>query len=50
MMKIVTFNCKNFKSNYKFVEKLINENDIIFLIEHWLKPKEKFMIKNINIY
>ena len=47
MMKVVTFNCKNFKSHYKFVEKLINENYIIFIIVHWLKPKEKFMINNI---
>ena len=29
------------------VDKLIKNNDIVFLIEHWLRPKEQFLINNL---
>ena len=40
MYNFATYNCHNFKSNFNTVEKLLKENDIIFIIEHWLAVEE----------
>lgn len=55
-MKIISFNCRNFKSNYLAVDKLVEkEIDIIFLCEHWLNSNEQNLINdryddNFNIF
>lgn len=44
-MKIVSFNCRNFKSNYLSIDKIIDLGvDIIFICEHWLNSKEQYLI------
>ncbi len=46
-MNIVSYNCKNAKANRLMLEHLINNNDIIFLIEHWLRPDEQYIINDL---
>ena len=46
-MKLVSYNCHNFKANHLIVEKLINSHDICFFIEHWLGPNEAYFFNNI---
>ncbi|RNA10357.1 RNA-directed DNA polymerase from mobile element jockey-like [Brachionus plicatilis] len=41
-LNIICYNCKNIQSNYLYVQKLLKENDIIFLSETWLKDKDSF--------
>lgn len=48
MIKLATYNCHNFKSNYNTVKKLIDSNDIIFVIEHWLAEEELNTIKLVD--
>lgn len=53
-MKIVIFNCQNFKSNIVIIEKIVNSCDLIFLIEHWLNSEEHYLLTerypNHNIF
>ena len=50
-MKIASLNCYGLKSNNKYVNKLINQNDITFLCETWTKTKDEFnnLIDNENL-
>lgn len=41
-------NIKNLKSNLVFANNLINNNDIIYLCETWLKNNEKYVANDIN--
>ena len=43
--KIVTFKCNGLKSSISYISKLLMENDIIFLNEHWLQVGE---ISSVN--
>ncbi|CAF0891594.1 unnamed protein product [Brachionus calyciflorus] len=47
-MKLVSFNCKNFKSNYLTIDEfiIINKPDVLFLCEHWLNSHESFLIND----
>ena len=44
--KIITFNCNGFKANNIYIEKIINENDTIFLTELWITQSEKYLLHN----
>lgn len=46
--KIVSYNCQNFKANKLMIERLINEYDICFLIEHWLDKNEKYLLNDFK--
>ncbi len=46
-IKILTFNCKNLKSNVEYINEEIENHDIIFIQDHWLNEIE---INNINDY
>ena len=46
-MNLVSFNCHNLKKNHLMVQKLINDFDSIFLIEHWLTNDEKYLISDL---
>ena len=41
-------NIKNLKSNLVFANNLINNNDIIYFCETWLKNNEKYVANDIN--
>lgn len=47
-MKFVSFNGKNFKTNYLTLDKIIlkNDPDALFLCEHWLNSEESYLINN----
>ena len=46
-MKLSSFNCRNFKSNYLAIDKLTElEIDIIFICEHWLNTNEQNLIND----
>ena len=47
-MKLASYNCKNIKTNQLMVQKLLDEFDIVFLTEHWLKPNEQSIINNLS--
>ena len=48
VINAIDFNCKGIKSNFNYVEHLLqNECDILFLCEHWLKPSEFYKPNNI---
>ena len=46
-MKIVSYNCKNFKSNHLMIKKLIDQNQICFFVEHWLEENEAYLFNDI---
>ena len=39
-LNCVTFNCNGYKGSSLYVKKLVQANDIVFLCEHWLQPKD----------
>jgi len=43
---ILTFNCHGLKSSIDYIMKLYNDNDILFLSEHWLLSSEINLIKD----
>ena len=45
ILKLATFNCRNYKSNKNNVNNLANNNDITFICEHWLLESEQLIIK-----
>ena len=47
-MNLISYNCLNFKSNKMMIEKLINENDVCFFIEHWLGNAEANYLNEIS--
>ena len=47
-MNISSFNCKNFKSNFYFLKKLINSHDISFVIEHMLSDEEAYLFNQLS--
>ena len=48
VINAIGFNCKGIKSNFNYVEHLLqNECDILFLCEHWLKPSELYETNNM---
>ena len=53
-LKLVTYNCKNFKTNNLYLKQLFEEFDVCFLTEHWLNSQEKYIIEdtcvNKNIF
>ena len=42
--KLITLNCNGFKSNSTFIDKIIHQNDCIFLNELWLTHAEKHLL------
>lgn len=48
MMNVCSFNTHGFKSNVCFIENILEKNDILFLIEHWMPHEEKYILSNIN--
>ncbi|RNA14024.1 hypothetical protein BpHYR1_015398 [Brachionus plicatilis] len=47
-LNLASFNCKNFKSNFNTVQKILEMNDIVFIIEHWLGQEEAHLVKMID--
>ena len=48
VINAIGFNCKSIKSNFNYVEHLLqNECAILFLCEHWLKPSELYETNNM---
>ena len=39
-LNCVAFNCNGYKGSSLYVKKLVQSNDIVFLCEHWLQPKD----------
>ena len=39
-LSLVTFNCYGLKSSMSYVKSLYENNDIVFLFEHWLNQNE----------
>ena len=48
-MDIVAYNCHNFKANHLMINKLINNNDICFFIEHWLGNDEAYLFNQLCV-
>jgi hypothetical protein len=46
-MKVVSFNCYNFKSNQLMVKKLMKNFDICYFCEHWLGNSEGYLFNDI---
>ena len=47
-MKIVSYNCKNFRANFAHIKSIIDNNDICFFIEHWLGEEDAYLFNNIS--
>jgi hypothetical protein len=46
-LKIVVLNRAGAKGNFVYLTELIENNDIVFICEHWLNKHEKFLINNL---
>lgn len=46
-MNIATYNCHNFKANNLMISNLMQNNDICFVIEHWLGTEEAFYFNDL---
>ena len=46
-LKLVSYNCLNFKSNRDVISDIIYKNDASFFIEHWLNTEEKYLFEEI---
>ena len=44
-LKLVSFNCKGFKSWQGYIQELIQKNDVTFLCEHWLQQNEIVLVQ-----
>jgi len=47
-MNVTSFNCQGFKSNRQMVRNLVDNNDILFLIEHWLTEDQYYLLDEIS--
>ena len=46
-IRIITLNCQEIKSNINYVNSLLlNECDIMFVCEHWVKPCDMYEANN----
>jgi len=45
--KIVALNTAGAKGNFVYLTELIENNDIVFICEHWLNKHENFLINNL---
>jgi hypothetical protein len=48
MYKVVSYNCKNLKTNNIFIDKLIQTSNITFLCEHWLAEEEEYYCQHVS--
>lgn len=47
MLSTISYNCHNIKASFLVLQKLIQNNDILFVVEHWLAEEEEFIINEI---
>ena len=45
-LDIVSMNCHGYKGNGHYTNSIIQQNDIIFLCEHWLSSAESFLLSD----
>ena len=46
-MKLISYNCFNFKANHLMVKCIMNEYDVCFFSEHWLGDSEGYLFNDI---
>ena len=46
-LKVVSYNCLNFKANRDMITDIIYKNDASFFIETWLNTQEKYLFEEI---
>jgi hypothetical protein len=47
ILKVCTINSHGLKGNILYINYLVNSYDVIFINEHWLTFKDKFIIENL---
>ena len=45
---VCTYNMHGYNNGLTYVKKLCDENDIVFVQEHWLQKSQLHMFNNIN--
>lgn len=48
-LDVYAFNTHGYNSNISMVEKLVNSNDVMFLIEHWLPFEAEHILSEVSV-